>query len=178
GRALEHVPSLEVFRNHANPQSLRALREGDFESDWARLHRWTYTWSAAEMRQVVSAFAGRDVGRVLAIDVTERGPSGRALRIEYVTEVGTFVDTKDKIRASLRFVNATGSLQNLPSTLFFIEPVLARRTGEVTGFVAHGGGFGHGVGLAQTGAVGMAQRRATYEEILRHYYRGVELVRL
>ncbi len=42
GRAPEHVPSLEVFRNHANPQSLRAMREGDFESDWARLHRWSY----------------------------------------------------------------------------------------------------------------------------------------
>ncbi len=44
--------------------------------------------------------------------------------------------------------------------------------------MVYGGGFGHGVGLSQTGAVGMAQHGATYEEILRHYYRGVELVRL
>lgn len=177
GRALEHVPSLEVFRNHAHPQSLRALREGDFESDWARLHRWTYTWSADEMREVASAFAGRDVGRVLDVRVTERGPSGRALRLEFVTEAGTFAQTKDKIRGALRFVNASGGLQNLPSTLFFIEPTLDRRTRAADGFVAYGGGFGHGVGLSQTGAVGMAQRGRSYEEILRHYYRGVELAR-
>lgn len=178
GRALEHVPSLEVFRNHANPRSLRAMRQGDFESDWAGLHRWSFSWSAEEMRQVVSAFAKQDVGRVLAIHVTERGPSGRALRIEYVTEAGTFSDTKDRIRASLRFVNADGQLQNLPSTLFFVEPVLDRHTGEVTGFEAHGGGFGHGVGLCQTGAVGMAEKKASYEDILRHYYRWVDLVRM
>ena len=39
GRALSHVPNLDVFRAHANPASLRAAREGDFESDWARFQR-------------------------------------------------------------------------------------------------------------------------------------------
>ena len=31
--------------------------------------------------------------------------------------------------------------------------------------------------LAQAGAVGMAEKGASYEEILRHYYRGIELAR-
>lgn len=35
-------------------------------------------------------------------------------------------------------------------------------------------GFGHGVGLCQYGADGMAKQGHTYEEILKHYYRGVE----
>lgn len=177
GRALEHVPTLEVFRSHASPVSLRASREGDFESDWARYHRWTFEWTMDEISRVISAFAGRPVGRVLAVNVLERGPSGRVLRIEYVTEAGSFHDTKDRIRSSLRFINSSGTPVNLLSTLFFVEPVVDRRTREVTGFRAYGGGFGHGVGMSQTGAVGMAQKGHGYEEILRHYYRGVELVK-
>lgn len=175
GRALEHVPTLEVFRNSANPASLRATRNGDFEANWARYHRWTFEWTAAEISSVISAFAGQNVGRVLAINTLERGPSGRVLRIEYVTEAGTFYDTKDRIRSSLKFINSTGTPSNLLSTLFFIEPVTDRRTREVTGFKVYGGGFGHGVGMAQTGAVGMAEKGATYDEILKHYYRGITL---
>ncbi|HET7462264.1 MAG TPA: SpoIID/LytB domain-containing protein [Longimicrobium sp.] len=177
GQAFEHVPSLDVFRSHANAASLRNAKEGDFESDWARYHRWTFEWSAAEISEVISAYAGQDVGKVLAINVTERGPSGRALAIEYVTEAGTFTDTKDHIRTSLKFINASGAQQSLLSTLFFIEPVLDKHTGEVDGFVAYGGGFGHGVGLSQTGAVGMAEKGHGYEEILKHYYQGIELAK-
>jgi stage II sporulation protein D len=59
----------------------------------------------------------------------------------------------------------------------YIEPV-HDKTKELTGFVAWGGGFGHGVGMSQTGAVGMAEKKATYAEILAHYYRGIELVRM
>jgi stage II sporulation protein D len=175
GQAFEHVPSLEVFRSHANARSLRNAKEGDFEADWARFHRWSFEWTAQEISDVISVHAGQPVGKVLAITVTERGPSGRALAIEYVTEAGTFTDTRDHIRTSLKFINASGAQQNLLSTLFFIEPVTDRRTGEVEGFVAYGGGFGHGVGLSQTGAVGMAEKGRTYEEILKHYYRGIEL---
>lgn len=175
GQALAHVPSLEVFRAHANPTSLRAAHEGAFESDWASLHRWSFEWSMAEITQVVSTYAGQPVGAVLAINVTERGPSGRALRIEYVTEAGTFTDTRDRIRASLRYRNASGNLANLPSTLFFVEPVVDPRTKTTTGYRVYGGGFGHGVGLSQTGAVGMAQKGHGFAEILAHYYRGVEL---
>ena len=176
GRALEHVPSLEVFRAHANPMSLRAAKEGDFESDWARLHRWTFEWTMDEISSVISAFVGQPVGRVLSIDVVERGPSGRALRVEYVTEAGTFTSEKDRTRSALRFFNASGTPSNLPSTLFFVEPVRERGSnGATVGYRVYGGGFGHGVGLGQTGAVGMAQKGHTFDQILKHYYRGIDL---
>ncbi|MEW5927571.1 MAG: SpoIID/LytB domain-containing protein [Gemmatimonadota bacterium] len=176
GQAYDHVPTLDVFRNHANPTSLRAAREGDFESDWARYHRWVFEWTMPEITQVISAYAGQPVGKVLAINVTERGPSGRVLTIEYVTEAGTFTDTKDRIRSSLKFINAGGTPTNLLSTLFYIEPVTDSKTKATVGFKAYGGGFGHGVGLSQTGAVGMAQKGHTFDQILKHYYRGIELV--
>lgn len=170
GQAFEHVPNIDVFRAHRNPRSLRGAREGDYESDWSSRHAWTFDWSAAEISSVLSAWKGFNVGAVSAINVVERGPSGRALLIEYVTAAGTFTHTKDAIRASLRTIGAGNALVNLPSTLFFIEP--AKKDG---GFVIYGSGFGHGVGLGQTGAVGMAEKGHSYVEILTHYYRDVAL---
>lgn len=175
GKAMSHVPSLEVFKAHPNPTSLRAAQEGTFDSDWSSLHRWTFEWDNDEISAIVSTFAQTDVGRVLGIDVLERGPSGRVLRLAYVTEAGTFVAEKFTIRTSLPFITASGTLSSLPSTLFFVEEIRDPRTKEIEGFRVYGGGFGHGVGLSQTGAVGMAEKGATFDEILRHYYRDVDL---
>ncbi|MEA5421615.1 SpoIID/LytB domain-containing protein [Synechococcus sp. CCY9201] len=41
--------------------------------------------------------------------------------------------------------------------------------------LAIGRGFGHGVGMSQWGALGMARQGSSYDQILRHYYRGAEL---
>ncbi|MDQ3461273.1 MAG: SpoIID/LytB domain-containing protein [Deinococcota bacterium] len=178
GRAVERVPSLEVFKRSANPASLRARAEGDHEADWSRYHRWTFTWTADEISRAISAFAGKEVGRVLEINVLGRSDSGRVLRIEYVTENGSFYDFKDRVRWSLQYVNASGTLSPLRSTLVYLEPVTDRQSGEVSGFRAFGGGWGHGVGMSQTGAVGMAERGASFERILTHYYQGISLEKM
>lgn len=39
-------------------------------------------------------------------------------------------------------------------------------------------GFGHGIGMSQYGAQGMALEGYSYQEILKHYYTGVEIVQL
>ena len=174
GNSLENHE--DGVQNNANARQLRATKAGDFEADWSRFHRWTFEWSNAEIRNVLSSWAGQDVGAVLAINVLERSGSGRVKTIEYVTEAGTFTDTKDRIRSSLRFIDINGAPANLPSTLVYVEPVHDKHTKELTGFVAWGGGFGHGVGMSQTGAVGMAEKKASFIEILKHYYRGIELV--
>jgi stage II sporulation protein D len=168
----EHV--LDSLKWNKGP-TLRGKKNGDFEADWSKYHRWSFEWTADEISDVISLYAGQDVGRVLAINVLERSNSGRVKLIEYVTEAGTFTDTKDRVRTSLKYVNADGSFSSLLSTLFVIEPVIDRRTGQVEGFEAFGGGWGHGVGLSQTGAVGMAEKGSTYQEILRHYYQGIDL---
>ena len=50
--------------------------------------------------------------------------------------------------------------------------------GAVLGMTFYGRGWGHGVGMCQVGAYGMAIDGATYEEILKKYYKGIELKRL
>lgn len=175
GKSLQHVPSLEVFKNHSNPKSLRATSEGDYESDWSKYHRWTFEWTADEISDVVGTYFNTDVGQVLEINVVERSNSGRILEIEFVTENGTFYEYKDKVRWALKYINSNGGQSVLLSTLFYIEPIVEQKTKEVTGFQVYGGGWGHGVGLSQTGAVGMATKGYTYEQILKHFYQGIEL---
>jgi len=45
-------------------------------------------------------------------------------------------------------------------------------------FVFRGGGWGHGVGLCQTGAIGRAEAGQDYRAILRHYFNGAEVARI
>ncbi|MEH7379525.1 SpoIID/LytB domain-containing protein [Bacillus sp. JJ1533] len=174
GKAFEHVPSIEVFKNHSNSKSLRAAKEGDFEADWSKYHRWNFEWTAEEISDVLSTSYNKEVGKVYEINVTDRSSSGRVLEIEFVTENGTFYEYKDRIRTTLKYINASGNQASLLSTLFHIEPVKDNNK-EVIGFKVYGGGWGHGVGLSQTGAVGMAEKGATFEEILKHYYQGIDL---
>ena len=62
-------------------------------------------------------------------------------------------------------------LGGLKSTLFEVS-----REGDA--FVFHGAGFGHGVGMCQMGAMGMASAGKAHAQILGHYYRGTHLHRL
>lgn len=175
GQAFEHVPSLDVFKRHANPTSLRNAAEGDFESDWSKYHRWTVDWTQDELQAILGAWFNIELGKIHALNIPDRGPSGRALTLEVVADAGTFYVYKDTIRSALKYVTASGEYASLRSTLVYLEPVVDPSTKEITGFKGYGGGWGHGVGLSQTGAVGMAEKKATYDEILTHFYQGVVL---
>ncbi len=174
GKALEHVPTLEVFKRSANPMNLRAEKNGDFEADWSRYHRWYVSWTADEIAAVVANSFNAPVTEVYEINVVDRADHGRVQEIHFVTDAGTFVEHKDRIRTALKYYNASGNQVSLRSTLFFIEPTTDAGSGAA-GYQAWGGGWGHGVGMSQTGAVGMAERGSTYVEILEHYYQGVEI---
>jgi stage II sporulation protein D len=54
------------------------------------------------------------------------------------------------------------------------QPAPAPTPGEAL-FVVSGRGWGHGVGMSQYGAYGMASAGRTHEDILAHYYTGTEL---
>jgi stage II sporulation protein D len=66
----------------------------------------------------------------------------------------------------------------LRSSLFKIAVRRDPVTGRALEVLASGAGSGHGVGLCQTGALGMARRGAKAREILGHYYPRAELRRL
>jgi SpoIID/LytB domain protein len=125
--------------------------------------RWERTVTAEEARQGVRAQTGTDVGAVRDLRPLERGASGRVLRLEVVGASRTLA-----LSPELAIRKALGGLK---SSLFVVDPAPG-------GFRFRGAGFGHGVGLCQNGAIGMADAGRAYRDILRHYYRGSEVVRI
>ena len=103
--------------------------------------------------------------KVLNINVIERGFSGRVTKLEIELDKSKkpILLVKDDIRRILRF---------LPSNLFTINKL----SDNLWHF--RGGGFGHGVGLSQSGAIEMAKQGFTYEQILNHYYKGIKLKKI
>ncbi|MHB8416805.1 MAG: SpoIID/LytB domain-containing protein [Myxococcales bacterium] len=128
--------------------------------------RWTKRFPAAE---VDAAFEPLGVGRVLALQPLERGPSGRAATLRVVGERG-----EGELRGELAIRRRLG---NLNSSAFVVD-VEAGADGKPAAFVLRGAGWGHGVGMCQTGAIGRAQRGQGYRQILRHYFGGAEITRI
>jgi stage II sporulation protein D len=122
--------------------------------------RWTVTRSAPELARLVAPLR---VGSVRAIEVLDRGVSGRARAVRITGSAASQV-----VRGELRIRQTFGGLR---SSLFLVEV----KDGAAT---FRGAGFGHGVGLCQTGSIGMAEAGKSYREILQHYYPGSTLRKL
>lgn len=136
-------------------------------ADAAKLYRWTKTRTGAEVTTAVNALA--KVGAVHTIRPTRRGRSGRALAVEYVGSAGRHV-----VEGS--YVNRT-LLGRLRSGMWVVERDGGDAGAEPLRWRFRGGGFGHGVGLCQHGAIGLANAGRDHDAILRHYYVGSALRR-
>lgn len=137
---------------------------GTYERESAWIHwtrRFTGTELAAKLRERDPSRKGTIVRKV---EVLARGVSGRAVRVRVTTDAGAIALTGLEIRFAL----------GLPETLFTV--VTGRSADGAPVFTFYGRGWGHGVGLCQTGAFGMALAGKTYAEILARYYPGTALV--
>ena len=68
-------------------------------------------------------------------------------------------------------------LRNLKSSMFYMNKRYNKNK-QLTSISFIGGGWGHGVGMCQTGAIGMAEHNKSYKDILKHYYTDSELKKL
>ena len=127
----------------------------------------TKTWSASSLKSIfgigqwaVAVSASADVmnkakmadpGTVQVIDATDSD------RARYVSIFGTLIDAK-VVRQKLGLKSTKIQVNNLPGSV------------EFTTY-----GYGHGVGMCQYGANGMASAGMTFDQILHHYYTGVQI---
>ena len=116
--------------------------------------RWRRAFSQA---QVDALCAPLGVGKVTALAVEGRGISGRARALRVEGSAG--------ISRIFSELSIRRQFQMLASGMFVVE-----REGD--SWVFTGGGWGHGSGMCQTGAIGRAQRGQTYRQILGWYYSG------
>ena len=122
--------------------------------------RWERRFLPGELDALTAALG---VGRVRALTVLARGVSGRALALRVDGEGGGA-----EVRGELTIRRL---LRNLPSSMFVVD-----REGEET--VLRGGGWGHGAGMCQWGAVGRAEAGQGYRQILRAAFSGAEVARI
>ena len=121
--------------------------------------RWTRSLDAGQIAKAVAVQAPQ-LGQPQQVVVLRRGASGRVLAMKIVGQGGDVVLHLDAIRRTLR---------QLPSTLFVVQKVAPGQ------WLFKGGGFGHGAGLSQAGAMDLAQRGWGLQQILQHYYPGTSL---
>jgi len=126
-----------------------------------------YYWELPIHAGVFAAYlrkAGHQIGAPVEVDIIERTLAGRVKSAVIRDSEGGFIKISgEDLRKAVGY-------SGLKSTIFEVS-----KSGDL--FVFKGRGSGHGVGLSQWGAKGMAESGSSYREILRHYYPGTDLVK-
>jgi stage II sporulation protein D len=131
---------------------------------FSRLALWQVHKTKAELD---TAFRPVAIGDFTDLRVVQRGPSDRAVSTEVVGSAGRRTVPALRIR----------TLLGLRDSLFSYD-IERNASGAVIGATFYGRGWGHGVGMCQVGAFGMALEGATFDRILKKYYTGIELKKL
>ncbi len=160
-----HTATAKEGLNYTDPEpnfvSARRMPENEFVPDETR------SWQAAvPLAQVAQAMRelGRDVGNVSSVEISERGPSGRATTLSVAGSGGDAQVHAADLRVAL------GS-ERVRSTLFESLRV------EGDQLVMAGLGYGHGVGLSQWDAYHFAKQGRSAEQILREFFKEVDIVK-
>jgi stage II sporulation protein D len=120
---------------------------------------WTVTPDAATLQSVLGRYAPK-AGAYRSLAIVARSESGRVSALEVAGAAGSQRVEGARAGELLRALGAHSSLVNVAST----NPLTLA-----------GSGWGHGVGLSQYGAKGMAERGWRFDQILAYYYPGVTL---
>jgi len=134
---------------------------------------------------------GFSLGTLQQLRVISRTSSGYVTELEIQSSTGRYrVQRESHIRSLLRPDKAfTGgrdvvlelwqgpprlNFAALPSAAFALQEE-RDSLGRLRRLTFWGGGFGHGVGMSQYGALGLARQGYRYQKILEHFYPGAQL---
>jgi len=131
-------------------------------------YSWQDTVTAREMLDKI--FPNQPQAKIRNIEILKRSNSDRVQALKVSADCGDTVLYKDKIRFGL-------SANPVLSTRFNLK-VQRDEESLVSCIILEGSGYGHGVGLCQWGAIGMARAGKGYKNILKHFYKGVEIKRI
>ena len=142
------------------PSYTHVVESPDSDKAPDNVKQWSATFSASEVARAAKE-SGVEVDEIESIELGEKGESGRSVY---------FLLNGQKVSAPSLRIHLDS--QKLKSTL--ISDV-SLNNGEIT---FTGSGYGHGVGMSQWGAYGMAEEGRKAEEIVEHYFKNVEVVKL
>lgn len=128
-------------------------------------HRWKRIICSTQTTMRIQNATGIDVGEIVRMTPVSKGPSGRISKLCITGTLREIVIGKEL------FIRKVLAEDCLLSSAFDIEK-------RDDGFILHGKGWGHGVGLCQTGAAAMAFDGRSASEILSHYYPGTKIKKI
>jgi len=162
--------SPEAFCNISETELLEEILV-EFDQKTKDFFRWKVELTQAEIAELVEKKTGIDFGNILDLVPVQRGASGRLIKLRIVG------GKEEKIIGKELEIRRVLSETHLYSSAFVIEKIIGENNVPEK-FILHGAGWGHGVGLCQIGAAVMARRNYRFDEILAHYYPGIQIKRV
>jgi stage II sporulation protein D len=153
-------------RGEVDYVEVRPAPNGAASDRFSPFTNWTSALSVAEVQSRLARWS-KGIGALTDLRIAARGSSRRAIDLEIAGTNGTAHLRGGRIRSAL----------GLREQLFVID----RRYddgGRLTGFTFTGRGWGHGVGMCQVGAFGLARAGLSYDKILKAYYTGIDLTKM
>ncbi len=162
-----------------------------FYCDASGRFRWTTTLDQEQLRATLEKYLGTvtpaseppvtppastprmSLGRITGFRIEGRTASDRVRSVSIQTERGNYVVRGNDVRFILR--TPSGSLLN---STYFTAETTSDGTGGISSLVIKGGGYGHGIGMCQFGAIGRARAGQDYRTILTTYYPGTTVSRV
>ncbi len=189
GSTYFHSTSAGVSMDSAEVWYDRTIISYDKDSPW---FRWQFSLSGAELTHMIqNTLPLQSVGEVEDLVIVTRDDAGRVTALDIVGTTGTVriegeFNIRSIIRPSRKYTGGSDvvlkrngdSLFNqelLPSACFAVE-MTRNEQGKITRITFLGGGSGHGLGMSQWGAKGMAEAAHDYKSILAVYYQDTHLI--
>jgi stage II sporulation protein D len=119
-------------------------------------YRWRQNFRLKDLQKKLNA-AGIKVGEIVDIKILEKNPSGRARKLQITARTGEIVTVDGKAFRDIIGPNVLRSNK--------YDIVMKGWYADFEGY-----GWGHGVGMCQWGAYGMAKLGNDYKKILSFYY--------
>ena len=143
----------------AEPKYVKSVQSPDGEAP-DDIKNWEINLSAAEIKQALQNKLNAE--QITDIEISERDETGRIVTLELKHDQGT-----TEIHGA-DFRTAVGPDKLKSTKVETIEKM-------ENGFLFKGQGYGHGVGMSQWGAYKLAQDGKSAAEIIKHYFKDVEI---
>lgn len=161
----------DAFCNTSDKKILsQVLNEYDLET--SDFFRWKVRYEQQELSELIRKRSGIDFGQIRSLEPVLRGNSGRLIKLRINGTRKNMVIGKELV------IRRWLSKSHLYSSAFVVEEEMHLPGKVPAAFVLRGAGWGHGVGLCQVGAAVMGAKGYAFEEILIHYYRGADPVKI
>lgn len=159
----DNATSVRKAVNESMVEAFIKVPTAAFCQEPKRTFRWRVKRNATEILERLKTqgyLQGDELGDLVSFSPLHRGVSGRVQAVTYRGTQSSIVVYGDYVNRVILGVKSGLWVSELAS--------------EGT-WIISGAGFGHGVGMCQHGAMGMAKGGAKMEDIIKHYYTGAQV---